>query len=130
MGSRGGGFVLVRREAEFLEADRVSIFDKVRHPAISSLSRNPAVNVSLTKELERLVNDKVKGGLYLSASEVVREALRLLEERDRLQQLRLEELRKEIRKGLDSGPARPFDVKALKARVRRAAVAEKRRKAG
>ncbi len=88
------------------------------------------MNVSLTKELEQLVNDKVRSGRYLSASEVVREALRLLEERDRLRRLHLEELRKEIRKGLDSGPARPLDVKALKARVRRAAAAEKRRKAG
>ena len=42
------------------------------------------MNVSLTKELEQLVNEKVKSGRYLSASEVVREALRLLEERDRL----------------------------------------------
>lgn len=88
------------------------------------------MNVSLTKELEQLVSDKVRSGRYLSASEVIREALRLLEERDHLQQLRLEELRKEIRKGLDSGPARPFDVKALKARVRRAVAAEKRRKTG
>ena len=63
------------------------------------------MNVSLTRELEKLVNDKVKSGRYLSASEVVRDALRLLEERDRLQELRLEELRKEIRKGLNSGPS-------------------------
>lgn len=61
------------------------------------------MNVSLTKELEELVSDKVKSGRYLSASEVVREALRLLEERDRLRELRLEELRKDIRKGLSSG---------------------------
>jgi antitoxin ParD1/3/4 len=88
------------------------------------------VNISLTKELEQLVNDKVKSGRYLSASEVIREALRLLEERDHLRQLRLEDLRKEIRRGLDSGPARPLDVTALKARVRRAAAAAKRRKAG
>ena len=63
------------------------------------------MNVSLTPELEKIVNDKVKSGRYLSASEVVREALRLLEERDRLQEIRLVELRKEIRKGLNSGPS-------------------------
>jgi antitoxin ParD1/3/4 len=40
------------------------------------------MNVSLTPELEQLVQEKVKSGRYLSASEVVREALRLLEERD------------------------------------------------
>jgi antitoxin ParD1/3/4 len=61
------------------------------------------MNVSLTKELEALVADKVKTGRYLSASEVVREALRLLEERDRIKEMRLVELRKEIQKGLDSG---------------------------
>ena len=36
------------------------------------------MNVSLTPELERLVNEKVESGLYQTASEVVREALRLL----------------------------------------------------
>jgi putative addiction module CopG family antidote len=40
------------------------------------------MNVSLTPELERLVNEKVESGLYQTASEVVREALRLLKERD------------------------------------------------
>jgi antitoxin ParD1/3/4 len=40
------------------------------------------MNVSLTPELEQLVNDKVRSGFYQTASEVVREALRLLSERD------------------------------------------------
>jgi antitoxin ParD1/3/4 len=40
------------------------------------------MNVSLTTELERFVSAKVESGRYNSASEVVREALRLLEERD------------------------------------------------
>jgi antitoxin ParD1/3/4 len=40
------------------------------------------VNVSLTPELERLVNAKIESGLYQTASEVVREALRLLQRRD------------------------------------------------
>jgi antitoxin ParD1/3/4 len=40
------------------------------------------MNVSLTPELEKFVQDKVGGGRYTSASEVVREALRLLEKRD------------------------------------------------
>ena len=40
------------------------------------------MNVSLTPELEALVNEKVRGGLYQTASEVVREALRLLKQRD------------------------------------------------
>ena len=40
------------------------------------------MNVSLTTELERVVNDKVESGMHQTASEVVREALRLLKERD------------------------------------------------
>ena len=40
------------------------------------------MNVSLTPELEQLVNEKVESGFYQTASEVVREALRLLSERD------------------------------------------------
>jgi antitoxin ParD1/3/4 len=59
------------------------------------------MNVSLTPELEELVHDKVKSGRYLSASEVVREGLRLLEERDRLYKARLAELQKEITIGVE-----------------------------
>jgi antitoxin ParD1/3/4 len=57
------------------------------------------MNVSLTPELETLVAKKVKSGLYNSASEVMRDALRLFEERDQLRELRRDELRKEIAKG-------------------------------
>jgi antitoxin ParD1/3/4 len=46
------------------------------------------MNVSLAPELEQLVNDKVGSGLCQTASEVVREALRLLNERDDLARLR------------------------------------------
>jgi antitoxin ParD1/3/4 len=47
------------------------------------------MNVSLTPQLESLVRQKVESGLYNNASEVVREALRLLEERDREKLARL-----------------------------------------
>jgi len=50
------------------------------------------MNVSLTPELERYVADKVDGGLYISNSEVVREALRLLRRRDEVRRRRLETL--------------------------------------
>lgn len=59
------------------------------------------MNVSLTVELEQLVHEKVKSGRYLSASEVVREALCLLAERDQLREIRVETLRKEIAIGSD-----------------------------
>ena len=86
------------------------------------------MNVSLTPELEKLVEKKVKSGLYHTASEVIRDGLRLLEERDRLYGARLEALRKDIRKGLESGPATLFNPKDLKKRVRRGL--SRRRKAG
>lgn len=60
------------------------------------------MNVSLTPKLEAFVKSKVENGLYNSSSEVVREALRLLEQRDAEEQLKLETLRAEIQKGLDS----------------------------
>lgn len=60
------------------------------------------MNVNLTAELEQLVHGKVKTGRYNSASEVVREALRLMAERDELMELRKQELRKKIAEGLDS----------------------------
>ena len=41
----------------------------------------------------------MKAGLYNSASEVVREALRLFEEKDRIRQLQIQDLRKKINKG-------------------------------
>lgn len=60
------------------------------------------MNVSLTPELEKLVHEKVKTGRYNSASEVVREALRLLEDHDQLRALHVEEVRKKIAEGLDA----------------------------
>lgn len=60
------------------------------------------LNVSLTPELEELITAKVASGRYLSASEVVRDGLRLLEERDRSRQQALESVREKIDRGLAS----------------------------
>ena len=76
------------------------------------------MNVNLTPQLEDMVRAKVSSGLYGSASEVVREALRLMEEQDRVRQLKLEELRYQIRKGLESGSGEPWDAGALKQKAR------------
>jgi antitoxin ParD1/3/4 len=89
------------------------------------------MNVSLTKELEQLISQKVKTGLYQTASEVVREGLRLLDERDRLYQLRLKDLRTAIKTGvdqLDRGEGRPLDTTAMKARLRVDVAAAKTRR--
>jgi len=81
------------------------------------------MNVNLTPELETLVRRKVASGMYTSASEVVREALRLMEEQDQMRAVRLDQLRRDVRKGLESSPAEPWDPEAIKlqGRVRRAA---------
>lgn len=60
------------------------------------------MNVSLTPELEKLVAGKVGSGLYSSASEVVREALRLLEERDRSRTGQIAAFNHELSARLDS----------------------------
>lgn len=60
------------------------------------------LNVSLTPELEALVAERVESGRYLTASEVVREGLRLLEERDRLRDEALLGVRRKIEEGLSS----------------------------
>jgi antitoxin ParD1/3/4 len=70
------------------------------------------------------VKGKVESGLYNSVSEVMREALRLLEERDQLRELRLEELRREIQKGIDSGASTPLDMEEIKARGRKRLAAQ------
>ena len=76
------------------------------------------MNVNLTPQLEDMVRAKVSAGLYGSASEVVREALRLMEEQDRVRELRLEELRHHIRKGLESGSGEPWSAAAIKQKAR------------
>ena len=54
------------------------------------------INVNLTPELESLIRQKVSSGRYNSASEVVREALRLMEAEDQLRAAKLEQLRHDI----------------------------------
>jgi len=77
------------------------------------------MNVSLTPELERLVAERVASGRYTSASEVIREGLRLLEQQDQLREVRLKSLRQAIAEGLQSGPAQPLDIQQIKAEARR-----------
>ena len=60
------------------------------------------MNVSLTPELEKFVNAKVDSGRYNSASEVVREALRLLEEHEHVRATQQAEFNRELGRRLDS----------------------------
>ncbi len=71
------------------------------------------MNVSLTKTLEKYVQKLVKKGEYSTASEVVREALRMKIEYDR----KLAWMRKEVQKGadqLDRGLGLEYDGEEIK----------------
>jgi antitoxin ParD1/3/4 len=72
------------------------------------------MNFNLIPQLEDLVRRKVASGMYTSASEVVREALRLMEDQDQLRAARLAQLRNDIQEGLDSGVSEPWDIEATK----------------
>jgi len=88
------------------------------------------MNVSLTPELEEFVSTKVRTGRYNSASEVVREALRLLEERDRAYAARLAEFNAEIGRrlaALDRGES--IEPAEALARLRRKTEHRRKRRA-
>lgn len=72
------------------------------------------MNINLTPQLEEMVRQKVASGLYTSASEVVREALRLMDEKDQLRTAKLDQLRHDIQDGIDSGAALDWDAEATK----------------
>jgi antitoxin ParD1/3/4 len=59
------------------------------------------MNITLGSEFEKRINEKVASGLYTSASEVIREALRLLFEKDMAKQQQLEILRQEVSRGFE-----------------------------
>src|ERR1700685_4591448 len=59
------------------------------------------LNVSLTPELEQFVQSRVASGRFQTASEVVREGLRLLEERELAREMALKELRAKIRRAVE-----------------------------
>ena len=72
------------------------------------------LNVNLSPQLEEMVRQKVASGLYTSASEVVREALRMMEAQDQLRAAKLEQLWQDIRDGLESGEPTPWDAEEIK----------------
>ena len=76
------------------------------------------VSVPLAPELVELIEAKVATGRYASASEVVREALRLLEGADQREADGPQRLREAWEEGVGSGDAGPLDFTALKAEAR------------
>jgi len=70
------------------------------------------------EHFEQFIKGQLQQGRYASASEVIRDGLRALEDREKLRALKLEALRADIQQGINSGPGRPVqEVTAdLKAR--------------
>ena len=79
------------------------------------------MDIALTPDLEEFVDAKITSGLYRSPIEVIGDALRLLEERDRLEKRRWQELRREIARGieqLEQGEKAPLDMAEIKRKAR------------
>ena len=76
-----------------------------------------SMNVSLPPELEARVRQRVESGMYGSASEVIREALRLFEAYEQVKTAKLDSLRQDIAQGLNdaqNGRAKEIDFASLK----------------
>lgn len=82
------------------------------------------LNVSLTEELLQFVRTKVETGRYKSSSEVIREALRLLEKHDQEEAEKLRWLQRAWQEGIESGDAGALDIAALKQEARRRLIAK------
>jgi antitoxin ParD1/3/4 len=77
------------------------------------------------EELANFVKDKVSTGRYSSSSEVVREALRLMERTEQQEAEKLALLRQAWKEGIDSGDAGEIDFTALKKEARARLMAER-----
>ncbi|HMN72578.1 MAG TPA: type II toxin-antitoxin system ParD family antitoxin [Rhodoblastus sp.] len=77
------------------------------------------MNVSLTDELAQFVREKVETGRYASSSEVVREALRLLEKQDAEEAERLKWLQQAWSEGVESDKFAPLDRAGVREAGRR-----------
>ena len=84
------------------------------------------ISISLTPELLGLIKARVDSGRYTSTSEVVREALRLLERSDQLESNRTEGLRRAWQEGVESRDAGPLDFTELRDAARRELAASRK----
>lgn len=79
------------------------------------------MNIFLTPQLEDFVEQQVASGLYASTSDVMQEALRLMQEQDALKSLKTSLLQQEIQQGieqLDQGLGKSFNINAIKQAAR------------
>ncbi|WP_342363360.1 type II toxin-antitoxin system ParD family antitoxin [Terrarubrum flagellatum] len=75
-------------------------------------------SITLSPDLAAVVDGAVDAGEYASASEVIRDALRLWKERRDLLGYTVEELRRLAQEGIDSGPGRYASIDEIKAAAR------------
>lgn len=96
----------------------------------------PTRNVSLTIHFDEFVERSIDSGQYLNASEVVREGLRLLEQKSQEDRLKLERLREAAKAGFDAidkgrfREVRGSDIGRAIAVIGKRAAARTQRKAG
>ena len=64
---------------------------------------------AIGSHFERFIKKQIASGRYSSASEVVRDALRVLEEQEELREARIKDLREKIQEGINSGPGVPAE---------------------
>ena len=81
---------------------------------------------TLGEHYEAFVRQLLESGRYASASEIMRDGLRLLEEREETRALKLDALRAAIKEGLDSGPSEAWDADAIKAEGQRRLASRRR----
>jgi len=68
------------------------------------------MNVSLTPHFDEFIRNQLDSGRYHSASEMIRDALRLLEDREK----QINRLRADLQQGLGSGASSPLDAEEIK----------------
>jgi antitoxin ParD1/3/4 len=85
------------------------------------------ISVSLTPELLDIIKAKVDSGRYTSTSEVVREALRLLERADQQEAERVTRLRRAWQEGIASGDDGELDFAELRQAAKREQAPRKRK---
>jgi antitoxin ParD1/3/4 len=78
-----------------------------------------ATSSTIGAHYERFIKELIESGRYSTASEVMRDALRLVEEREDSRKAKLEALHHEIQIGLNSGPAEALDIDDIIAEGRR-----------
>jgi antitoxin ParD1/3/4 len=85
----------------------LSILDNVEGSDANNKGPNMPSSYVIGDHFESFIKEQIQQGRYASASEVVRDGLRALEDREKLRAVKLEALRKEIQRGAESGAGIP-----------------------